>query len=343
LKKSKWFGTPLKLELGYSSPDSNLLKSIYDFHILWMFEPDTIAVNTSGSTGTPKKIELTKTAMAQSARKTIDFFGLNHTDNFLLCLPVDFIAGKMMVVRAMLCNANLVAVEPVANPLVVFLDNPLKIHFAAFTPLQVSAILANEQTRNLFTQINKVIIGGGEIPPGLEKKLVSLPNKIYATYGMTETITHIAVRKTGNPVYKVFKDVQIGLDSRQCLAIQADYLGPEKIITNDMVELQGPHEFRFLGRYDNVINSGGIKLHPERIEKKLEGIFDRNFYIYHKPDEVLGQKVVLVIEGEPFDATTLGLLKNTLKDLLDKYEVPKDILFMSVFERTVSGKTIRKA
>jgi O-succinylbenzoic acid--CoA ligase len=314
------------------------------FYEEWKLPGESIAAKTSGSTGEPKEIRISKQAMCASARQTISFFDLKPQQNLLLCLPVDFIAGKMMVVRSILANAMLVLSEPASNPLIPFLTSK-KIHldFAAFTPQQVAEIISEQGTRDVFRSIKKVIIGGGEIPTALEKNLTSYPNEIYATYGMTETITHIAVRKTGNPVYKVFKGVNIGIDSRSCLTVQADYLGPEKIITNDVVEAEGPHEFRFLGRFDNVINSGGIKLHPEKIEKKLEGLFTQAFYIHHKPDEVLGQHAVLVVECEPFDSTTIGLLQNTLKETLDKFEMPREIIFKPVFERTATGKIIRKA
>lgn len=314
------------------------------FYETWKNETETIVAKTSGSTGTPKEIHISKEAMRASAKQTISFFDIQSQQNLLMCLPVDFIAGKMMVVRSIVAKATLVLSEPSANPLIPFLTSKkIQLEFAAFTPQQVAEVIGEQGTRDVFKSIKKVIIGGGEIPASLEKNLSTFPNEIYATYGMTETITHVAVRRVGNPIYKVFKGIQIGVDERNCLTIQAGYLGDQKIVTNDVIELEGPHEFRFLGRFDNVINSGGIKLHPEKIEKKLEGLFTHDFYIHHKPDDVLGQQVVLVMEREPLDQTTLGLLQNTLRETLDRFEVPRQIVFKPVFERTPNGKVIRKA
>ncbi len=326
--------------LGYAS-------AIMKFHEEWKSESPFITVKTSGSTGTPKEMQLSKNAMRISAQQTIDFFEVKPDQNLLMCLPVEFIAGKMIVVRAIVSKSNLVIGQSSSNPLLPFLGvkkNP-PIHFAAFTPLQVSCILEDADTRDIFNSIKTIIIGGGEIPVTLEKKLISLNKNIYATYGMTETITHIAVRKIDanqSKIYKTFKGINLGLDERNCLTIQATYLGNKPIITNDIVEFEGPNEFRFLGRFDNVINSGGIKLHPEKIEGKINEILEDAFFIHYKPDNELGQKLVLVIENEsPYDETTLGLLKNSLKDILEKYEIPKEIIFVQEFKRTNTGKIKR--
>lgn len=314
------------------------------FYEEWKNDAPTITAKTSGSTGTPKEIHIQKNAMRVSAQQTIDFFGITEGQNLLICLPVDFIAGKMMVVRSIVTKAHLVISETSANPLLPLITNkPIPIDFAAFTPFQVAAILEDAETKKIFTGIRTVIIGGGEISAGLERKLAALNKNIYATYGMTETITHIAVRKVGTMIYKAFKGVNLGLDPRSCLTIQADYLGKDPIITNDMVEFEGPKEFIFLGRIDNVINSGGIKLHPEKIEAKINTVLDEPFFVHYKTDEELGQKLILVIEREEvYDATTLGLLKNSLKDILEKYEVPKEIVFVKNFARTSTGKIKRK-
>ena len=244
-----------------------------------------------------------------------------------------------MIVRAMVAESNLICVEPKLNPL---LNIQSKINFAAFTPQQVNSILINEESKNCFKKIDTIIIGGGEISTTLEKKLIALNQNIFATYGMTETITHIAVRKIGEKIYKTFKGVNLGLDERNCLTIQVDYLGKNKIITNDIVEFEGPHEFIYKGRIDNVINSGGIKLHPEIIEHKIGDLINDSYFVHYKKDEELGQKLILVIErNETFDNTTLGLLQSSLKDILEKYEVPKEIVFLTRFKRTENGKVVR--
>jgi O-succinylbenzoic acid--CoA ligase len=320
--------------------------NVMRFYEEWKNASETITANTSGSTGKPKEIQIQKKAMRVSAQQTIDYFEIKEGQNLLLCLPIEFIAGKMMVVRCIVAKAHLVISEPSSNPLLSLITNkPIPIDFAAFTPFQVAAILENPITKKIFTGIKTIIIGGGEINAKLEKNLATLDKNIYATYGMTETITHIAVRKIGaqsNAIYKAFKEINLGLDPRNCLTIQANYLGKDPIITNDIVEFEGPKEFVFLGRVDNVINSGGIKLHPEKIEAKINSILDETFFVHYKSDEELGQKIILVIErSEAYDATTLGLLKNSLKDILEKYEVPKEIVFVKEFKRTDNGKVNR--
>lgn len=299
-----------------------------------------ISVNTSGSTGEPKKLAISKKAMIQSAKQTNAFFNLSKHDHLLLCLPVDFIAGKMMVVRAMVCGANLVYTKPTSNPLHAFEDDPQPITFAAFTPFQVGEIIKDQKTKEIFENIKNVIIGGGEIPDNLEKNLGVFKNNIYATYGMTETITHIALRKIGaaNKIYKAFKGIQLMPDQRGCLTISADYLGKDAIVTNDIVSFEGPAEFTFTGRIDNVINTGGIKVHAEHVEAKLREIIPQQFFIDKTKDEQLGEKVILIIEAPRYDDTTLSLLKKSMADVLHKYEVPKDIWFNREFVRTPTGK-----
>lgn len=318
--------------LGYAAGVLKFHKEFKDSMIQWS--------KTSGSTGDPKIIELTRDAMLHSAKNTIDFFEITEGSNLLLCLPVDFIAGKMMIVRAIAAKANLVIADTVSNPLISFVSKKIKLDFAAFTPFQVAAIVQEPVTASIFESINTVIIGGGEIPVQLEKKLTGFKNKIYSTYGMTETITHIAVRKVGTPIYKAFKGIRLGQDVRECMTIEADYL-PEKIITNDIVSFEGPFEFIFKGRFDHVINSGGIKIHPESVESKINDLFIDRYFITAQPHPELGQQVVLVIEGNELDSTTLNLLKNSLNEALDRYEVPKKILFVPEFKMTSTGKIDR--
>lgn len=331
--------------IGEITMATGIMKDVQDFYALWLNNNPLLEAKTSGSTGEPKTILLKKESMVASAKQTNDFFTLNETSNLLLNLPVGFIAGKMMIVRAIVSGANLIVTEPKVNPL-LSLETTSSIDFAAFTPQQVAAILSDKISLERFQSIPKIIIGGGEIPEQLEKKLNGFGNEIYATYGMTETITHVAVRKVsqGNQakIYNVFKGIRLGQDERGCLTIQANYLGNEPIVTNDLVEFQGPHEFEWLGRIDNVVNSGGIKLFPEKIETKIRDFFDRTFYLIGRPHEALGQTLEMVIEGEPLDEATLKLLQNMLENELEKYEKPKKISFLNQFERTESGKVKRK-
>ena len=244
-----------------------------------------------------------------------------------------------MIVRSMVIGMDLHFTEPTGNPL----ENLSNIFdFAAMTPYQVSKSIADE---NNLDSINKIIIGGGKISNDLLGKIQETKSNCYATYGMTETITHIAVQKLNGDnkqhSFKTMPDIQIRLDKRECLCIKAPYLENE-IITNDIVSLINNESFTFKGRYDNVVNSGGIKLFPEEIENLLEGIIDLPFYISSEPDDELGEKVILVIEGVELPKQEVNNLKNKLRSKLSTFQVPRKILFVYKFHRTESGKIIRQ-
>jgi O-succinylbenzoic acid--CoA ligase len=197
-------------------------------------------------------------------------------------------------------------------------------------PLQAQNSLAE------LKQVKKLIVGGAAVNKTLEKQLLKLPTKVYETYGMTETITHIAARELGEKAFTVLPDVTVSFDDRNCLVIHAPRISDDVIVTNDIVELLDENRFVFIGRMDNVINSGGIKLIPELIEHKLAHKIQNRFFIASKPDLELGEKVILVVEGEQHEFET------TLYDDLDKYEKPKEIVFVEKFKDTVTGKILRK-
>ena len=315
-------------------------QSFYNFIKTWLNKNDYVEVKTSGSTGTPKIIRLDKKRMIASAKATGDFFGLKPNDKALLCLPCDYIAGKMMVVRAMVLGLNLYSIEPNGNPLEK-VENEI-FQFGAMIPLQVLNSLKNHRTR--FENIEKVIIGGGIVDSSLLDKLQTVQNQCFATYGMTETITHIAV-KTLNGIsktnlYEALKNVEFSKDKRECLVINAHYLSENQIITNDIVKLHSKSNFEWLGRFDNVINTGGIKVNPEQIEHKIESFIYTDFFIAAKSDKKLGSKVILIIENE--DKLDTDLLKQQFQTVLTKFEMPKQIYVLPQFERTETGKIQRK-
>lgn len=233
------------------------------------------------------------------------------------------------------CTIDLITAEPSGNPL-----KDKKVHFdlAAMTPMQVFNIMNKKTGKDKLNNIKNLIIGGGEISQDLEIKLKLLTNNTYHTYGMTETITHIALKKiNGNNINEGFialKNVWFEHDERDCLIIHATHISDEKIITNDIVNLKSKTEFEFIGRYDNVINSGGIKIIPEIIEGKLSQFINQRFFVYGKPDEKLGEKTVLVIEGKP----DIEIEKNLEKIPFSKYEKPKEIIFINQFVETGNGK-----
>lgn len=308
-----------------SFPDSySFLKSLFD-------ESDTIESKTSGSTGKPKTISILKKAMLHSAEATGVFFDLPAKTKALHCLSSNNIAGKMMWVRALYLGWHLKVVKPSSYPLKED-DNPYD--FAAFVPLQAQNSLSK------LSKIKKIIIGGAPISYDLEKKLESIPTKVFHTYGMTETITHVAVRRISNKKTKLYKGlpkVQFSIDNRGCLQIDAPRISKNLVITNDIVKLYTNSQFEWIGRIDNVINSGGIKLFPEQIEKKLATIIKQNFIIASLPDSTLGNKVILIIESYKRNLT----LENISSTSLSKYEKPKEIYFIEKFTYTLSDKIDR--
>jgi len=302
-------------------------KSIGEFFLDWFDEKEYIEMTTSGTTGLPKLVRLEKQAMIQSALATGDFFDLKPGDKALLCLPTQFIAGKMMMVRSLILGLELDVVSPSLHPLAFI----TKIYdFVAMVPLQV------QNSIEKLSKVRKLIIGGAKMDSSLEEQLLPLKTEIYETYGMTETITHIAAKRLGDSVFSILPNVKISIDDRQCLVINVATISDEPIVTNDLVELVNEQQFIFLGRIDNVINSGGVKLIPEQIEAKLTGKINNRFFVTGLPDTTLGEKLVLVIEGEKQEFPA------DFFDVLGKYEKPKEIVFVSKFKENENGKLLRK-
>ena len=303
-------------------------KPVGDFLLDWFDSKSYIEMQTSGSTGNPKIIKVNKQAMVNSAIATGDFFDLHSGDKALQCLPVKYVAGKMMLIRAIVLGLDLDYVAPSSHPMKGMTD---KYDFVAMVPMQAQNSLKELQN------VKKLIVGGARISSSLEKELMKLPTKVYETYGMTETITHIAAKRVGEKMFTVLPNVTISYDERNCLVIHAPkIIAEETVVTNDLVELINENQFKFLGRIDNVINSGGLKILPEQVEQKLDGKLDRRFFITSKEDKELGEKVILVVEGEKTE------IKNSIFDVLDKYEHPREIIFLSKFKETENGKFLRK-
>ena len=302
-------------------------RAIGEFLLDWFDNKEYIEMTTSGTTGLPKLVRLEKQAMIQSALATGDFFGLGPGDKALLCLPVQFIAGKMMLVRSLILGLDIDVVSPSAAPLTY---NKNKYDFVAMVPLQVQNSV--EKLKN----IKKLIIGGAKIDSALEKQLLPLKTQIYETYGMTETITHIAAKKVGEKAFSILPNVRVSKDDRDCLVISLPSVSEEPIVTNDLVELVNENQFVFLGRIDNVVNSGGVKLIPEQIESKLIGKISNRFFVTGVPDTTLGEKLILVVEGEKQEFAP------DFFDVLGKYEKPKEIVFVPKFKENENGKLLRK-
>jgi O-succinylbenzoic acid--CoA ligase len=301
-------------------------QAVGEFLLDWFDDRDYIDMYTSGTTGTPKKIRIEKEAMVKSAIATGDFFGLQPGNRVLHCLPTNFVAGKMMFVRSFILGLDMDFTAPSSNPLE---HNDELYDFAAMVPLQAKSSIEK------LTNIKKVIIGGVKIHKPLEEELKKLPMQIYETYGMTETITHIAAKKIGEEAFTTLPNVSVSVNDNHCLVVLAKNISNEKIETNDIVNLISDTQFVWLGRFDTVINSGGIKLIPEQIEGKLSALIPRRYFINGEPDDTLGEKVVLYVEGEAMK------LDESVFNALDKYEKPKEVVFIPKFKETATGKIMR--
>lgn len=307
-------GSPFEEDLG------NLI-------LQWFDENDYVLLTTSGTTGEPKEIKLNKEHMIASAKATAEFFQVFEKTTALLCLPTRYIAGKMMFIRAMVLGWELDFVEPTSTPLSSITK---EYDFCAMVPMQV------ENSLEHLHKIDKIIVGGAKISGQLLGKLRGIATTIYETYGMTETITHIAVKKLGEEAFTVLPHVHITTDARGCLLITAPQVTEMPVQTNDIIDKLGEQHFVWKGRIDNVVNSGGIKLFPEQIEEKLAHYIPYRFFVIGKADEHLGEKVVLVIESAPYT------LKEEVFEALTKYEKPKEIQFVPEFEETPTGKIMRR-
>jgi len=302
----------------------------------WLSDEPSLEVKTSGSTGTPKIISHSKLAMGASAEKTGQYFNLPKQSKVLSCLPYSFIAGKMMLIRAMVLGWDMIVQEPSLNPIQSL---KAEIDFITLTPHQLSHILS--KNRDKLKLVKKILLGGSPVTAALQKQIESLDNEIYIGYGMTETITHIAVKHFKGPnassAYHALSGVHFEQDENDCLIIKADHL-PEILHTTDMVNLLTERSFEWLGRLDNVINSGGIKLHPEEIEHKLSAFTDLPFFVHGVPDDVLGERLELFIESD--NEQDAGKLKQKYS-ILNQKQKPKIIHICSSFLYTSTGKIRR--
>ncbi len=315
-------------------------KDVFTFIKNWLDKKGYIEVSTSGSTGKPKTIRLQKDWMIQSAKQTSTFFGLSEQTNALLCLPAAYIGGKMMIVRAFVNGMNLILTQPRSNPF----DNLVTpTHFAAITPHQLYASL---NTLKNLPDHTTLIVGGGEISPSLEKQVQPLPMIVFATYGMTETSSHIALRQVNGqdktPFFSLLGQTKIDTDERGCLVLKNPLLFEGKLITNDMVEVKSEKQFRWLGRFDHIINSGGIKVFPEEVEQAIADFYPNPLALIPRKDKKLGEAPVLIMEGAPLTEKQKSELRSRIKNKVHPYATPHDIISLENFPRTPTGKTDRK-
>lgn len=322
--------------------------TLEDFFSEWNNDSDRVLVHTSGSTGKPKPMMVEKKRMLNSARITCDFLGLKPGDSALLCMSLDYIAGKMVVVRSIERHLHLISVSPSGHPLK---DINKEITFAAMVPMQVYNTLQVPEERERLTHIRHLIIGGGAIDASLEKELQALPGNIaiWSTYGMTETLSHIALRRINGAEasewYQPFDSVKISQTDEGCLVIDAPLVCAETLLTNDIVEIE-PYiynkveklRFRIKGRKDNVICSGGIKIQIEEVEEFLKPHLEKPFMLAKKKDEKFGEIAVLLSEDKG-----IKKVEATIRRLLSdhKYWIPREFLHVDHLPLTETGKPKR--
>ena len=336
--------------------------TVNDFLQEWNSPSETLLVHTSGSTGKPKPMWVEKQRMLNSAHITCDFLGLRPGDSALLCMSLDYIAGKMMVVRSIERKLRLFSVKPSGHPLsdeslakMVEMD----FDFVAMVPMQVYNTLQVPQERERLSRIKHLIIGGGAIDDALAEELLSLPGAVWSTYGMTETLSHIALRRLNGEEasewYQPFDSVGVSLNSDGCLVIDAPLVCSEPLVTNDIAEIKqqetsshssdassslktsSPHVlFRIKGRKDNVICSGGIKIQIEEVENLLRQHLDAPFLLAKKKDEKFGEIAVLVTESGDLEG-----VEAICRQVLPKYWVPRQYLHFDQLPMTETGKPKR--
>ena len=318
-------------EIRFHNTSTETTSKVTAFVEEWENDSKSFNTSTSGSTGIPKAIQIRKEFAENSAKMTHDFLGLKPESHALLCLPISSIAGKMMVIRSIVNNYILHVVEPSSQPLSE-LDN-INFDFAAFVPMQVEQTLKSNPAK--FQSVRTVIIGGATINHNLWDQIASSHKQAFQTFGMTETISHIAMRKISSErlPYQILDGVRI--EESDELILDVPMLGVQSLATNDLIQWIDEKHFEWLGRKDSVINSGGFKIHPERIEEKLGGLVHQNYFSIGLKDEKLGERHALAIEGEQ------EIHKKDLITLLDRKEVPKELYFFEKFDYTHSNKIDR--
>ncbi len=336
-----------------TDPSNHYYEKVLKFKDAWDSGQQEFIIHTSGSTGTPKPVAFSREQLVASARLTASTFNLQDGDTAFCCLSVDYIAGMMMLVRAFETGMDMMIVEPGSNPFkgiekhLYLLNANRGKNFFAFVPLQIQTLLGeSELYLETLNSAKGIIIGGAAVHESVLNQIQKIYAPVYATYGMTETLSHIAIKRLNGPdiedFFRVLEGVEIASDERECLMIKSDATNGQWIVTNDLVEMIDERSFRLIGRIDNIINSGGVKIQLEKIEQAGEEIFRKinfsgRFFAYGVPDKTLGQKLILVVESKiPLsDGNELGL---RFSEKLPKFEIPKEIFFVEKMIETPTGK-----
>lgn len=303
----------------------------------WSDGQQTFTVQTSGSTGKPKSIVLRREQLEASAKRTLRYFDLQPGDKALLAISPSTIGGKMMLVRALLGDLELIVTEPSSNPL-ANLEPDESIAFAPLVPLQLKTLV--EQFPERLQQLKTILLGGAPLSSALEEKVSTLHSHVFMGFGMTETVSHIALRRLGSSIYTAMEGVTLEVDN-DALVISDHLLKIDRLQTNDSVRLLNDHQFEWLGRTDFAINSGGIKIHPEQVEQVLSTVLQVPFFIFGVPDATFGEQCIIVVDAtvKPID---LKQLQTLCAEKLGKYAVPKQLITLPMIY-AAGGKINRKA
>jgi o-succinylbenzoate---CoA ligase len=343
-----------------TAPQNDYYTKVLSFKALWESGQNSFEVQTSGSTGLPKKIILERKLMIASVKMTAKAFDLKEGDTAFCCLNIDYIAGMMMLVRAFEIGMDLIVVEPSSNPFkgiekhLYLLNANRGQNFFAFVPLQIQTILEDTpQYTEILNSAKAIIIGGAAVNETILEKVQKIYRPVYTTYGMTETITHVAIKRINGDKKEDFFNTLVGVDIQlsesNCLMIKSKTTDNKWITTNDVAEIVNGSSFVLHGRIDNIINSGGVKIQIEKIEKTADEVLRKmqisgRYFVFSLPDEKLGERLILVIENNTLLATStkvdsikIDILKS-FKEKLPKFEVPKEIFFVEKILETPTGK-----
>ncbi len=332
-------------------PDEPYFRQAYDFCVQWLAGVEKYTVHTSGSTGVPKPIQISRSQMLASARLTAEALDLSTKGGTaLVCLNVNYIAGMMMLVRGLNFDWKMTIVAPGANPL-ASVPAEATYDFAAMVPLQLATMIEQQGTRNGADRFGKILLGGAPVSLALERDVAILDVPVYHSYGMTETVSHVALRRLNGSSpeqdYQILGDIELGTDARDCLWVRGAVTAFTKVQTNDRVAITSHRTFTWLGRADSVINSGGVKIQLEKVDRVVEEVLlemgsGTNYFAWHEFDETLGQKLVLFMQDKSQVPNEKVLLEK-LGTRLTRYETPKAVYFVQNFERTPTDKLDRRA
>jgi O-succinylbenzoic acid--CoA ligase len=348
-----------------TQPNNPYFKKVFEFKKAWEIGQETFEIQTSGSTGQPKKILLRRKQMLASVKMTAKAFNLKEGDTAFCCLNIDYIAGMMMLVRAFEIGMDLLIVEPKSNPFediekhLYILKANRGQNFFAFVPLQIQTLLDYTPIySDILNSAKAIIIGGAAVNEAILEKVQKIYRPVYVTYGMSETLTHIAIKRINGSqkeeFFNTLDGVNIKLTNESCLMIKSKTTDDQWITTNDVAEIINGSSFVLHGRIDNVINSGGVKIQLEKVEKVAESVLNKlktdkkepkgRYFVFSLPDENLGERLIFVLEKETIailsgreDITKIDILKG-FKEILPKFEVPKEVFFVEKIVETPTGK-----